>query len=121
MDTGEHQKVSDLSHLVRSVGGNNAVIKEIIELFCEQMPADLQSLNEAIRLANYPKIRSCSHKMRCSFTLMGVTGLSALLETMEKLGEAGQGIDKIEALAEEVYSISALAIKEIQTEKEKYT
>jgi HPt (histidine-containing phosphotransfer) domain-containing protein len=116
----EKGKVTDLSYLAETVGGNKAAMKDIIRMFFEQISEDLVTLHEAIVQADYQKIRSISHKMKSSVSLMGITVLGPLLEEMESLAGSAVGIEKIREMNEKLRFICKQAVGEIELEKEKY-
>ena len=57
------QKVINLSYLIQTFEGNKETIKDVINLFLQQIQEDLSSINDAIMKTNYPNIRKETHKL----------------------------------------------------------
>ena len=114
------EKVSDLSYLSDTMGGNKKLIKEIIDVFLKQSPQELSALNDAVEKKDYTTIRSVSHTMKSSTSIMGISPLISILKEMEDLSTSNTNIEKIILLNNELNSICTQAIEEVQKESLNY-
>ena len=112
--------VCDLSYLIELMNGKSKLILGIIDVFLEQFPGELESLNKAVTAADFPLIKSLSHHMKSSISIVGISALTLILKEMEGLGEQGISIDRIKELFCETDSIGKLAVKEMEIEKVNY-
>lgn len=114
------EKVSNLSYLSETMGGNKKLIKEIMDVFLNQVPEELSRLNKAVQETDFPTIRNFSHTMKSSVSIMGITALASILKEMEDLARNGTDIEKIRGLNQQLNTICEQAVKEIREEKPKY-
>ncbi len=115
-----NEKVSNLSYLSETMGGNRKLIKEIMEVFLKQAPEELSNLNEAVEKKDYVKIKNVTHTMKSSASIMGISTLSDILKEMEELGKIGTNIEKIKLLNDKLNIICRKAIEEISKEMPNY-
>ena len=109
--------VMNLGFLSRSVLGNKEAIISVIGLFLEQIPEDLQVLQEAISREAYDIVKSRSHKMRSSVSVMGMDACTQLLEEMESLAKQAKDIAVIDTLYQRLSALCTEAIVEATDEK----
>ena len=77
-----------------------------MDVFLEQVPEELTSIEKAITQMDYAVIKSFSHTMKSSVSIMGITVLSPILQEMEGLAakaaaepnSAGISIGKIKGI-----------------------
>ncbi len=114
-------KVTDLSHskgfkstvdlraLKEMSRGNNQFIREMIDLYLENTPGDLETIDKAINSADYNTIRSISHRMKTSLGFMGLQHLLEPLSSMEDLSENNKDLEMIKTHFQKVKSDCELA------------
>lgn len=73
----------DLSYLKELSGGSEEFEHEMIELYLNQTPVELSGLETAIQESDYANIKAIAHKLKSSFSLMGVNE-NGILPWMEK-------------------------------------
>jgi HPt (histidine-containing phosphotransfer) domain-containing protein len=108
------QNVCDLSYLIEIVAGKKHLIKGIMDSFLIQIPEELNCINDAIIKINYATIKSYSHTMKSSVSIMGISMLVPILKEMEDLGKAAVNIERIKVLNMELNSICKQAMEEIE-------
>jgi HPt (histidine-containing phosphotransfer) domain-containing protein len=116
----ETEKVTDLNYLSETMDGNKKMIREVMEVFLKQAPEELSKLNKAVDKMDYPSIKSLSHKMKSSVSIMGITALNEILAEMEELSKSGKDLEKIKTLNNEVNEIYKQGIEEIEKEIPNY-
>lgn len=88
-------KVCKLDYLVTVTRGNKKMINNIVGVFMEETPAELSALHDAIKKINYTGISNISHKIKSSFSILGISMLEHVFAEMEHLGTNATGIEKI--------------------------
>ncbi len=83
-DTKKYTVIS-VEHLHSLSRGNTTFIKEIIHLFLEQNPIEINDVEKAIEHKDYAVISSVSHKMKTSVGFIGIEQLLQPLNQLEKL------------------------------------
>jgi len=111
------EKVCNYSYLIAMTGGNEHAIKEITDAFLAQISEELKSINDAISKSNYAIIKSFTHNMKTTVTIMGITSLTPVLHEMESLGASGKDIDRIATLNKTLNLICTQANAEIERDK----
>ena len=119
-ENGSVEKVCDLNYLDEMMGHKNHLILGIMDVFLTQIPEELNGINEAVDNTNYSSIKSYAHTMKSSVSIMGVSVLTPILKQMEELGTAGNNIEKIKELNQQLNKICKQAVAEIENEKHNY-
>lgn len=113
----EKEMVINLTFLRESMGGKEELVLEVLNLFLEMMPADLQGINDAVSTTNFPLIKKRAHKLTSSVLAMGATSMEILLKEMETLAEASSDIERIRILVSQLNTLYDAALSEVEYEK----
>lgn len=116
----EKSKFVNLEFLHKSLHGKKDLILEIINTFLEQIPEDLDTINEAINTENYIIIKNRAHKMRSTVSIVEISELETILSEIEDLAKTEKGMDKIKLLNHQLRTICDQALKEMEVEKLNY-
>lgn len=117
----QKRKIINLDFLVQSMRKNKNTIRDVIDIFIQQVPKDLALINEAATKLDYHTIKMISHKMKSTVSLMGIQVLENILDEMEILGQAENEIERIRTLNNSLNKLIEQAMHEIQIEKLNYT
>lgn len=107
----------DFSYLSEMMGGKKNLMIGIMTAFLEQIPGELQGINEAVAEINYSIIKNLAHTMKSTVSIMGIYSLEPVLKEIEELGATAGSIEKIRELNLKVNSICKKAIEEVEKEK----
>ncbi|MES2678814.1 MAG: ATP-binding protein [Bacteroidota bacterium] len=99
----------DLTALKEMSRGNNQFIREMIDLFLENTPGDLDAIGTAIATADFQTIQSISHRLKTSLGFMGLQHLLEPLSGIEEMSENKKELEKIVILFQKVRSDCRLA------------
>ena len=89
--------IVDTSFLLEQLDNDLEQISMMINLFLNQSPPKIISLKKAIENIDFKEIKSNSHFLKSSFTIMGLSSKN-LLSEVEKLSSTDSDIDKIKKL-----------------------
>ena len=103
--------LKDLYDLAR---GNNTFIVEMIDIFLEQNPADLEKMRLAIDKNDFGTVKAMAHKMKTSVGFMGMKPLLEPLTEMETMAEEAGKMPEITTLYKRIKGDCEMAIKELQ-------
>ncbi|HXU27678.1 MAG TPA: Hpt domain-containing protein [Bacteroidia bacterium] len=67
-----HKKVIDLTYLNEISKGDANFIKEMIGIFLDETPEEINQLEKAITHADFEKIRAISHHMKSTVPFVGL-------------------------------------------------
>lgn len=106
-------KVCDLTYLLNFSGGDKNFMRQMIELFFKQVPAELNSISQH---AGIPEnVKSTAHKLKSSVSLVGAESMVVLLKQMEKLAVSGSDKQQILELNKELLQLYNVAQRELET------
>ncbi|WP_047244745.1 Hpt domain-containing protein [Maribacter thermophilus] len=77
--------------------GDEDFILSVISVFLEEVPADLESLEEAIKEKDYERTYQLAHKIKPNVDLLGMEQTRAAALEVETLGKKSAGWDQIES------------------------
>ncbi|MFY0482927.1 ATP-binding protein [Flavobacterium sp. PLA-1-15] len=80
----DKEQAIDFSYLEELSDGNQEFIKEMIELFLNKIPEDLQELEAAIEAKDHNSIKGIAHTMRSSLSIFRLEDLFEHLDPIEK-------------------------------------
>ncbi len=96
-------KKKDKLFLLRAyLGDDSQQIKEMLELFLENIPNDLKELNLFCEKNDVENIRKTAHRLKSSVRLFGLNQVGEILQKMETLSEENSTKNKLETLARQV-------------------
>lgn len=104
----------DMNELHQLSRGNNEFIKEMIDLFSEQNPIDINKLDKALEQEDFESIKSTAHRMKTSVGFMGIKSALEPLNKLEDLSEKKQNIEEISTLVATIKNICSKAQQEFQ-------
>ncbi|MCW3804886.1 Hpt domain-containing protein [Plebeiibacterium marinum] len=71
----EKYKYVDLSYLEGIADGDKSIVKELVEIFLDQMPEFTDGFDESLKDKNWLKIAAIAHKAKSSVVSMGMNDL----------------------------------------------
>jgi len=83
------QNVFDVNSALQRMDGNKQLLKELITIFNEQLPAQVQILSNAIENCDAAAILQESHGIKGAASNLSANRLAAVAEEMEKKAKAG--------------------------------
>lgn len=110
-------KLMNLDFLSKTVNGNKKVILDIMNVFLEQLPGDMLSINDAVKKSDPLAVKRQCHKMKSSVSIMGMQVFVNLLDEMEELGDNASDMVLIEKLNIQINDLAQQAIQEVNEEK----
>ena len=84
IETKSDSVVINLGYLKELSDGNKGFEREMIELFLNQVPIDIIALDSAFKESDAFHIKSLSHKLKSSMSVVGLSGLATYLSFIEK-------------------------------------
>ncbi|MCB0428898.1 MAG: PAS domain S-box protein [Flavobacteriales bacterium] len=86
-----------MSALEENTLGNDEVLNELITIFREDTPGELQRLKEAVQKSDYETIRQVAHSLKSSYDMLGAKAAYGLLREMEVWASDKEPIPGIKA------------------------
>lgn len=92
----------DLSYLEEVTGGSNEIIQEMLKLFLNETPKQLQLLKEKCKISDWENIKAEAHKLKPSFSYVGLHSSYENLVTIESYARNKEKLSEIQLLVEAV-------------------
>lgn len=95
-------------------GGDETFIREMVDLFREQVNEYKQHMPELLQKKDYDNLSKMAHKAKSSVAVMGMTHIAEQLKDLEILAHKGEEVDRYESLVNEFLQQSDLALQELE-------
>jgi len=112
-----NNKYIDLDYLKQISNGSNEFIFQMISVFMEEIPKEIKNLETHLVNQDWPAMRATAHKMKPSFSFMGVKELEDSIYSIEQNCSEIKDLDQLPGLIERIKNITAEVIKELEKEK----
>ncbi len=109
--------VTDLTYLTSMAGGNPEIIKEMIQIFIEQVEEYIKEMHKYLDEKDYISLGKLAHKSKSSVAIMGMNDLATELKTLELLAKESKEPEKYSMMVENFESQCKTAISELQESK----
>ena len=109
----DNNKLFDLAYLESISNGNKEFINEIIIAFTEKTPSLLYDMSEASKKGNWQITGNLAHKLKPNLTLLGISQLKSLIESIEADGRTATNIETLPKRVDQLIANCNLAIKEL--------
>lgn len=80
----KNYKFINLSYLNSMSGGSEEIIKEMIDIFLEQLPEFREGFKDAIEHNDAKRIGEVAHKAKSSMAILGIDGIQQRLAQLEQ-------------------------------------
>ena len=115
-DDRNGERITDLSYLVSICGDDDDFKTEMIETFLKNTPLLINDMKNYLIDSEWKMIGDIAHKMKPSFTFMGIHTAKDLILNIEKQGRMQENVKEIPAMIFELESICLGAFTELETE-----
>jgi HPt (histidine-containing phosphotransfer) domain-containing protein len=86
-------KFINTSYIESVSGGDNEIIRELVDLFREQAAEFTDEMKTLLANKDYFALGLLAHKAKSSVAIIGMTSLAAMLKTLEIDAKAGRETD----------------------------
>lgn len=107
----------DLTYLKQLSNGSNEFITEMITVFIEQTPIEIGNLEKYLNSKDWKSLRSTAHKMKPSFSFMGIKELESVIKLVEEYAANETNLDLLPGMIEKIKIVCTEAIEELAGEK----
>ena len=80
---GEKSKIVDLEYIREMTDNEEAAIKEMVDLFIEQIPMFIDELKNDLKTGNWQELAGMAHQVKSSVAIMGMEETASLLKELE--------------------------------------
>jgi HPt (histidine-containing phosphotransfer) domain-containing protein len=112
-----NNKYIDLDYLKQISNGSNEFILQMITVFMEETPNEIKNLENHLKNKDWPALKATAHKMKPSFSFMGVKELEENIHAIETNCAEGKNLDQLPGLVERIKNTTSEVIEELEKEK----
>ncbi len=106
--------ITDLNYLKTMSGGDSRFIREMIDLFREQIDEYKSIMPELLQNKDYESLSKIAHKAKSSVAVMGMSQVSELLKELEIITNDGKEVERYESMINHFLEQCELAITELE-------
>jgi HPt (histidine-containing phosphotransfer) domain-containing protein len=114
---GANSSVTDLTYLNELANGDKAFINEMITVFLEQTPEAIVKLGNYCTEKNWKMLRATAHKMKPSFSFVGLKDLAAVINSIEEYADSETHLDLLPEMISNVKRTCTQALEELKEKK----
>ncbi len=114
------RKISNLDYFSDLVSGDKEMILEIIDTFLTQIVDESGILYKAIIDIDYKTIKTSSHNMKSTLSIVGAVSLLPLLNEIEDLAIEESNIETISEQTNDLKIYIKRIVEEIKEDRENY-
>ncbi|MGI9550899.1 MAG: Hpt domain-containing protein [Aurantibacter sp.] len=107
--------IYSLDKINEMADGDQDFINSVVSVFLEEVPQDLQDLEQALEQKNHEKVYQLAHKIKPNVDLLGMEQTRAAALEIETMGKNSASIDDIE----KVFPILKTDIHQVVSELKK--
>ncbi len=104
---------TNLTYLKTLSGGNVTVLREMIDLFIEQIKEILEGMNKSLEKQDWLSLSQLAHKAKSSVAIMGMSELEEELRNLELLSSEKKEENTYNSRVEKFSKECKLAIEEL--------
>ena len=119
METNSKKHI-DLTYLKELSNGSNEFINQMITIFLKETPVAIDNVEKYLSTSNWDALRAAVHKIKPSFSFMGIKELEEVINSVEKYSETKTNLDKIPAMVSKIKSVLKIAIEELEVAKKEF-
>ena len=101
----------DLKQVDELADGDVEFKETLVKAFVEEIPQDIQALEEAVNAKDHTLTYQMAHKMKPNFMMFGRSDLMELSLSIEKMGKAKQSFDTITESVKELRVQTRVMVK----------
>jgi HPt (histidine-containing phosphotransfer) domain-containing protein len=115
MKTDKH---IDLTYLKQLSNGSNEFVTEMMTVFSEQTPTELDKLEQELKAKDWKSLRATAHKIKPSLAFMGIKELEETIKQIEEYADKEINLVKLPEMIAKVKSVCESAMQELKEEME---
>lgn len=116
----KNNKHINLSYLKQLSNGSNEFIVQMISIFMVQTPEATSLMDKYLQNNEWKLLKGVIHKMKPSFSFMGIKELETVAVSAEKYCETETDLDKLPELIHRIKEVCSQALNELEEEKKQF-
>src|SRR5260221_1650589 len=114
--TPVNSRLYDLSMVQSVSGGDEGFIKQIVALFIETVPQNVQDMKKALQEENWDQVVKTAHKLKSTIDSMGIKSIRQEIRTVEANARQKESLDQVAPLVATIDNVIKECIGQLQAE-----
>jgi HPt (histidine-containing phosphotransfer) domain-containing protein len=106
-------KIANTSYLEDLSNGNAVLIRQIVELFLEQTPGDIDQLMARIQEQDWDAVHKQAHYLKPTMVYVGAKDLHEQITTIDRLAKGREELHKLPEMANSIMPQLAILYEEL--------
>lgn len=106
--------ITDLTYLKSLANDDESFIRDMINIFKEQIEEYKTQMPEFLESANFDRLSKMAHKAKSSVAVMGMNSEAELLKELEILAKNSEQVERYEGMLESFFKKSDEALNELK-------
>lgn len=102
MNTERPEQLFDLSYLNQVFQGNQEMVRNIIQLFLEQVPEYVKEMEACVQRDDLLALHPLAHKAKSSISMLGLRSMERNILTIEALSKEHRDLEQLPGLVQQV-------------------
>ena len=107
-------KYSDLTYLKEVTGGETEFMKDMINIFMDQVPEFIENMEKHYANGDYIDLGKEAHKAKSSVIILGMNDLGVKMKELQILTENNEGIESYPSYIEDFKTQCLGAVEELK-------
>lgn len=117
MEKNNNKNVTDLSYLKQVSNGDNNFIKEMIDVYMQQTPEEINNMENHLKNKDWKMLRAVAHKMKPSCPFFGLNDLHKVVSSIEEYANKEIHLEELPEMIDKVKSTCFAAMAELEQKK----
>lgn len=105
----------DLSYLDLMSDGDDDMKLTMIEMLLEEVPVEMQKMNDLYQAGDWKELREVSHKMKSTLSFIGNSAMTEANKKVEDIAKDVNGLEELPALLGTLLNIYPKALEELKS------
>ncbi len=109
--------ITDFSYLLEFSGNDVEFLKEMIDVFIEKSPYDVERLLSGVQAKDWHLVYQMAHTLKTSTNFMGIKRIKEEVLTVEDLAKNQQDLEQIPSLVAYIANVCSQAVEELKEKR----
>ncbi len=106
----------NLSYLAQFANGNAEFMTDILKMFIDQTPGQVQEMTRAVSFSNWAETRTIAHKIKPSLALVGISKIEEINSKIEQYALHRKNTEQLPSLVQQMVTLVEKAVDQLQNE-----
>jgi len=114
--TPKSEKLYSLAYLSEVIGDDTDVLNDLMKIFVDNTPNDLNDLNQAFQAGDLEKFAALAHKMKSSLATLRIDTLREIMLSIDKPYKAIEIKDQLPGIVAKINATLEVVFKQIKND-----